>query len=119
MEPDAAAGQAVPTPGPGPPTDFEAFLNQHYREFLMVLMAIGATMEDAHDTVHDVIVKMLEKDTWGRLTTNPKAWVRKAVLHTYYDEQKRRRRKGEIEKSLLPTFERHVDEGPNAWEDWQ
>ena len=88
----------MPTPGPNPRADLEAFWKHHYRYFLMVLMAIGATVDDAYDTVQDVIVDMLEKDTWSRLTRNPKAWVRKAVLHTYYDQQKRRRREREIER---------------------
>lgn len=108
-----------PKAAPNPRADFEAFLNEHYRDFLMVLMAVGATVEDAHDTVHDVIVKMLEKDIWGRLTTNPRAWVRKAVLHTYYDQQKRRRRGEKLEKGLPPASGGHVDDRPNAWEDWQ
>lgn len=63
MEPDAAAGQAVPTSGPNPHADFEAFLNHHYRDFLRLLMAVGATIEDAHDAAHEVIVKILERDT--------------------------------------------------------
>jgi RNA polymerase sigma factor (sigma-70 family) len=119
VEREAADVQAVPTPGPNARADFETFWNAHYRYFLMFLMAIGATVEDAHDTVHDVVVKMLKKDTWSGLTTNPRAWVRKDVLHTYYDQQKRRRRKREIEKSLPPPPGSYVDDGPNVWEEWQ
>ena len=88
MEREAAAGQAASAPGPNPPADFEAFWSHHYRYYLTVLMGIGATIEDAHDTISEVIVDMLKKNMWGRLTTNPRAWVRKAVLHTYYDQQK-------------------------------
>ena len=106
-------------PGPDPRGDFEAFWNHHYRYYLTVLMAIGATMEDAHETIGDVIVDMLKKNTWGKLTTNPKAWVRKAVLHTYYDQQKRQRLKREIEGHLPVAPERYVDVRPNVWEDWQ
>ena len=119
MEREAAAGQAVSAPGPDPRADFGAFWNHHYRYYLTVLMAIGATMEDAHDTISDVIVDMLKKNTWGRLTTNPKAWVRKAVLHTYYDQQKRQRLKRKIEGHLTVTPESYVDDRPNVWEDWQ
>ena len=121
MEREAAAGPAVPAPGPNPRADFEAFWNHHYRYYLTVLMAIGATMEDARDTISDVIVDMLKKNTWGRLTTNPKAWVRKAVLHIYYDQQKqqRQRQRREIERHLTLTPEYYVDDGPNVWEDWQ
>jgi RNA polymerase sigma factor (sigma-70 family) len=82
-------------------------------------MAIGATMDDAHDTISDVMVDMLKKNTWGRLTANPKAWVRKAVLHTYYDQQKRQRREREIERHLPVTPESYVDDRPNVREDWQ
>jgi RNA polymerase sigma factor (sigma-70 family) len=114
VEREAAAG-----PGPNLLADFEAFWNHHYRCYLTVLMAVGATMEDACDTINDVIVDMLKKDAWGRLTINPEAWVRKAVLHTYYDQQKRQRRKREIERHWTLTPESYVDDGPNAWEDWQ
>lgn len=114
MEREAAAG-----PGPNPLADFEAFWNHHYRCYLTTLMAVGATMEDACDTINDVIVDMLKKDAWCRLTINPEAWVRKAVLHTYYDHQKRQRRKREIERHWTLTPESYVDDGPNAWEDWQ
>jgi hypothetical protein len=84
-------------------------------------MTIGATMEDADDTISDVIVDMLKKDTWGRLTTNPRAWVRKAVLHIYYDQQKRQRQqfRREIQRQLAVAPGSHVDDGPNVWEDWQ
>lgn len=114
MEREAAA-----RPGPNPLADFEAFWNRHYRRYLTTLMAVGATMEDAYDTINDVIVDMLKKDAWARLTTNPEAWVRKAVLHTYYDQQKRQRRKREIERHWTLTPENYVDDGPNVWEDWQ
>jgi len=117
VEREAAAGQAAP--GPDPRAGFGAFWNQHYRYYLTVLMAIGATMEDAHDTISDVIVDMLMKNTWGRLTTNSRAWVRKAVLHTYYDQQKRQRLEREIEGYLTLTPGSYVDQGPNVWEDWQ
>jgi RNA polymerase sigma factor (sigma-70 family) len=119
VEREAAAGQAVSAPGPSPRTDFEAFWNHHYRYYLTVLMTIGATMEDADDTISDVIVDMLKKNTWGRLTTNPRAWVRKAVLHIYYDQQRRQRLKREIESHVTLTPESYVDDGPNVWEDWQ
>jgi RNA polymerase sigma factor (sigma-70 family) len=114
VEREAAAG-----PGPNPLADFEAFWKHHYRYYLGLLMAIGATVEDARDTVGDVIVDMLKKDTWGRLTASPEAWVRKAVLHTYYDQQMRQRRKREIERHLTLTPGSYVDDGPNVWEDWQ
>jgi RNA polymerase sigma-70 factor (ECF subfamily) len=116
VERDEAPGQAVSAPGPNPRADFEAFWGHHYRHYLKVLMTIGATREDAHDTIHDVIVDMLEKNTLDGLR-NPKAWVRKAVLHTYYDQQKRRRRSREIERHQAPGS--YVDDGPNVWEDWQ
>jgi RNA polymerase sigma-70 factor (ECF subfamily) len=96
-----------------------AFWDAHYRYFLKVLMAVRATDEDAHDTIQDVVEKMLKKDTWSRLTINPRAWIRKDVLHTYFDQQKQRRRKREIENGLLPPPGSYVDDGPNVWEDWQ
>ena len=77
----------MPVPGPDPRANVEAFLNDHYRYFLMGPMALGATMDDAHDAVQAAVADMLEKDTWSRLTRNPKAWVRKAVRHAYYDQQ--------------------------------
>ena len=97
MEPEETAGQAVPAPGPDSQADLEAFLNGHYRYFLMAPMALGATVDDAYEAVQAAVADMLEKDTWSRLTRNPKAWVRKAVRHAYYDQQKKRRRNREIE----------------------
>ena len=118
VEREAAAGQAASAPGPNPPADFEAFWSHHYRYYLTVLMGIGATIEDAHDTISEVIVDMLKKNMWGRLTTNPRAWVRKAVLHTYYDQHKRQRQlKREVERHLTPGT--YIDDGLNVWEDWQ
>ena len=116
MEREEPAGQAVPAPEPNPRADFEAFWGHHYRHYLKVLMAMGATKEDAHDTIHDVIVAMLEKNTLDGLR-NPKAWIRKAVLHTYYDQQRRRGRGREIERHHTPGS--YVDDDPNVWEDWQ
>lgn len=99
--------------------DFEAFWSDHYRSFLTMLMAVGATLDDAQDTVQEVIVKMLRKHTWSTLTTNPKAWVRQAVLHTYYDRQKKRRRAGDAVKNLPRPPGTYVDHSANVWEDWQ
>jgi RNA polymerase sigma factor (sigma-70 family) len=112
-----AAGQAGSELGPNSRPSFESFWEQHYRHYLTVLMAIGATMEDAYDTINDVIVDMLRKNTWERLTANPAAWVHKAVVHPYYDQQKRERLRREIGRHLTP--ESCIDESPNVWEDWQ
>lgn len=118
MEPEEAAGQSPPEHESGPRADFEAFWSNHYREFLMALMAIDATLEDAHDAIHDVIVDMLKRSTWNRLTINPRAWVRIAVRHAYYDQQKLRRK--ETPEGDMPlALERYAVEGPNVWEDWQ
>jgi RNA polymerase sigma factor (sigma-70 family) len=117
VEQETAAGQAGSSPRPNAQPGFETFWEHHYRHYLMVLMAIDATLEDAHDTINDVIVDMLRKNTWDRLTANPKAWVRKAVVHTYYDRQKRQRLRRETEKHL--TSESHIDEGLNVWADWE
>lgn len=119
MEPDTVAGPAVPTPRRSPQPGFDAFLEENYRYFLKVLMAVGATVEDAQDAVQDVIEKMLEKDTWDSLTANPRAWIRKALLHTYYDQQNRRRLRGELERNLPWMPGSYTFDGPNAWEDWQ
>lgn len=118
MEPEEAARQSPPEHESGPRPSFEAFWSDHYREFLMTLMAIGATLEEAHDAIHDVIVDMLMRSTWSRLATNPRAWVRIAVRHAYYDQQKlRRKEQPEGDMPLAP--ERYTSEGPNVWEDWQ
>jgi RNA polymerase sigma factor (sigma-70 family) len=85
----------------------------------MVPMAVGATMDDAEEAVQAAITDMLEKGRWGELTRNPKAWMRKAVRHTYYDQQKKRRRHREIEKNLPLPAGNHVDDGRSFWEDWQ
>jgi RNA polymerase sigma-70 factor (ECF subfamily) len=96
----------------------EAFLNDHYRYFLMAPIALGATVDDAYEAVQAAVADMLEKDTWSRLTRNPKAWVRKAVRHAYYDQQKKRRRHREVE-NLPPPSGSYLDGSPNVWEDWQ
>lgn len=118
MEPEDAAGQAVPAPRPDSRADLEAFLNGYYRYFLMAPMAVGATLDDAYEAVQAAVADMLEKDTWSRLTRNPKAWVRKAVRHAYYDQQENRRRRREIENLPLPSGS-YPDGSPNVWEDWQ
>lgn len=118
MEPEEAAGQAVPAPGPAPRADLEAFLNDNYRSLLRAAMAVGATEDDAHEAVQAAVADMLEKDTWSRLTRNPKAWVHKAVRHTYIDQQKKRRRNREV-GNLPPPSASYIDDSPNAWEDWQ
>lgn len=118
MEPGETAGQSVPAPGPGPRAGLEAFLDDHYRYFLMGPMALGATVDDAYEAVQATVADMLEKDTWSRLTRNPRAWVRKAARHAYYDLQKKRRRHREIE-NLPPPSGSDLDGSPNAWEDWQ
>jgi len=38
-------------------------LNDHYRYFLMAPMALGATVDDAHEAVQAAVADMLEKDT--------------------------------------------------------
>jgi RNA polymerase sigma-70 factor (ECF subfamily) len=81
-------------------------------------MALGATLDDAHEAVQAAIADMLGKDTWSRLTRNPRAWVRKAAQHAYYDQQEKRRRNREIE-SLRPPSGSYLEGSPNAWEDWQ
>jgi RNA polymerase sigma factor (sigma-70 family) len=118
VEPEERAGPAGPAPGPDPRADLEAFLNDHYPYFLMATVALGATVDEAYEAVQAVVADMLEKDTWSRLTRNPKAWIRKAVRHTYYDQQKKRRRDREVE-SLPPPSGGYPDGSPNAWADWQ
>lgn len=117
VERKPAAGQAASARGPDSRPGFEDFWEQHYRYYLKVLMAIGATLDDAHDTINDVIVDMLRKNKWDTLGVSPKAWVRKAVVHTYYDQRKRQRLRREAERHLAP--ESYVDDGPSAWKDWQ
>jgi len=108
----------VSAPGPDSQAGLEAFLNDHYRSFLMAPMAVGATVDDAYEAVQAAVADMLQRDTWSRLTRNPKAWVRKAVRHTYYDQQEKRRRNREIE-SMPPPSGSYLDGSPNIWEDWQ
>jgi RNA polymerase sigma factor (sigma-70 family) len=118
VEPEETAGQAVPAPGPDSQADLEAFLNDHYRYFLTAAMAAGATVDDAYEAVQATVADMLAKDTWSRLTRNPRAWVRQAVRHAYYDQQKKRRRNREIERLPSPSAS-YQDGNPNVWEDWQ
>lgn len=118
MEPGETAGQAVPAPEPDPRAGLEAFLNDHYRSFLMAAMAVGATVDDAYEAVQAAVADMLKRDTWSRLTRNPEAWVRKAVRHAYYDQHEKRRRNREIE-SVPPLSGSCLDGSPNVWEDWQ
>jgi RNA polymerase sigma factor (sigma-70 family) len=98
---------------------FMAFWEAHYRYYLMMLMAVGATLEDAEDTISDVMEDMLRKNTWARLT-KAKAWVRRAVLHTYYDWQKRERRRQRLEGEVANCpAEGYLDSGLSVREDWQ
>lgn len=118
VEPEETAGRAVPAPGSEQQADLEAFFHDHYRYFLVAAMALGATVDDAYEAVQAAVADMLERDTWSRLTRNPRAWVRKAVRHAYYDQQEKRRRSREIE-SLPPPSGSYQGGSPNVWEDWQ
>ena len=102
---------------PDPRAVFETFWNDHYRYYLALLMKMGATLDDAEDTVGDVMVKMLDDNTLARLT-NPEAWVRTAVLHRYYDRRKRERQRL-IRELGAHAGETSRDGGLNIWEDWQ
>lgn len=102
---------------PDPRAVFETFWNDHYRYYLALLMKMGATLDDAEDTVGDVMVKMLDDNTLARLT-NPEAWVRRAVLHRYYDRRKRERQRL-VRELGAHAGETSRDGGLNIWEDWQ
>jgi RNA polymerase sigma-70 factor (ECF subfamily) len=93
----------------------ETFLTEHYRYFLAAPMALGATVDEAYEAVQATITDMLEKDTWSRLNLNPKAWVYLAVRHTYYDQQRKRRRDRAVETLPLPSGG-DPDGRPNVWE---
>lgn len=114
MEPEPAQ----PVPEPDPRAAFETFWSDNYRPCLAHLVTMGATLDDAHDAIGDVIVKMLADDTLERLT-NPGAWVRKAVCHRYIDRQKRERQRPEREISGQAAGSSYLDDDLNVWEDWQ
>jgi DNA-directed RNA polymerase specialized sigma24 family protein len=114
VEPEPADAPDASAPRPEPQADFLAFWEQHYRYYVRVLMAVGATLEDAHDTISAVFVDMLKKQTWDTLITNPKAWIRSAILHSYYDWRRRERRRLELEIKGHLTPESYIDDGLNA-----
>lgn len=118
MEREPADRPATPTCGPNAHADFETFWEKNYPYCLSVLIFVGASYEDAEDVVQEVIKDILEKRRWGTLT-HPKAWVRKAALHTYYDWRYRERRRPELEIKGQLTPEGYVDDGLNIWEDQQ
>jgi RNA polymerase sigma factor (sigma-70 family) len=120
VEPGAEppAGQAESAPGPSPEVGFEAFWLERYRYHCTVLMTIGASLADAEETISYLAEDILKKNTWDTLS-NPRAWVRKALLRIYIDQRKRQRRGRELEikKHLIP--ESYLDDGLNVWEDRQ
>ena len=61
---------------------------------------------------------MLRKNKWDTLH-NPKAWVPKALLHIYRDQQKRQGRGRELEIRNHLTPGSCLDDGLNVWEDRQ
>lgn len=117
MEPDETAGQDGSPPGPGPQADLAAFLERHYRDFLTAAMSVGATFDDAQEAVQTALADMFKRGTWSRLTRNPHAWIRIAVRHAYYDQQKKRRRYRGIESQPPPVS--CLDDSLNSWEGWQ
>lgn len=118
MEPGEEAGEPGQAPRGDPQADFEKFWSDHYQEFVWVLMSAHATLEDARDAVQGVIVRMLDKGAWPRLT-NPRAWVREAVLHAYLDQRRGRQREGRTSQRLSRVVECVADDGLNVWEDRQ
>ncbi|WP_030920728.1 RNA polymerase sigma factor [Streptosporangium amethystogenes] len=94
-------------------------MKDHYRYFFKALMAIGATEEQAHETIGEVTADMMQKQSWDRLK-NPKAWIRKAVRHTYYSSRQRERERPNREiKGCFVTPDSYIDHGLNVWEDEQ
>ena len=120
MEPGAEppAGQARSAPGPGPGVSFETFWIARYRYHCAVLMTIGASLAEAEDTISHLAEDMLRKNKWDTLY-NPKAWVPKALLHIYRDQQKRQGRGRELEIKNHLTPGSCPDDGLNVWEDRQ
>jgi RNA polymerase sigma factor (sigma-70 family) len=107
----------VPATGPGSLASFQTFWEDHYEYFFKSLRYIDATKEDAEDTIGDVIADMMAKKTWDTLT-DPKAWTRTAVLHTYYDRRRRERMRPEREiEGFHGTPDSHIDHDLNIWED--
>src|SRR5690349_6219607 len=118
VAPGETTGQAVPAPEPDPRAGLEAFLNEHYRYFLMAAMALDATLDEAYEAVQAAVADMLARDAWSRLTRNPRAWVRVAVRHAYYDQKEKHRRNRKMDSLPLPAGS-YLEGSPNAWQDWQ
>lgn len=119
MDREQVAGQAVPEPEPDPLAGFQTFWKDHYKHFFKLLMAIGATEEDAEDTIGDVVEYMMGKKSWDGLE-HPKAWVRTAILHTYYSRRERERERPEREsKGCHIPPDSYIDPDLNFWENWE
>jgi RNA polymerase sigma factor (sigma-70 family) len=100
-------------------TGFAEFYCTEYRNFIRMLMAMGATLEDAQDTISEVMKEILEKGLWPGLVS-PKAWTRRAILHRFYDQQERVRRRHHLEVRGVHTAPKGIDdEELHIWEDWQ
>lgn len=98
---------------------FVAFWESNYRGLVREVMLIyRVSWEDAEDMVEAVVEKILRKKDWDWLTGNPKAYVRTALKNIYIDRY-RREQKREREGIGLAIRESHIDQGLNAWEDWE
>jgi RNA polymerase sigma-70 factor (ECF subfamily) len=118
VEPEDEAEQVQSAAGPSPGVSIETFWFRNYRYFCWVLMAVGANLDEAEDTISRLIVDMHEKHTWDG-GAKPKAWFRQALVHTYIDQWRRWRRGRELEIENYLTPEAYLDDGLNVWEDRQ
>jgi RNA polymerase sigma factor (sigma-70 family) len=120
-EMDGASGQAVVSPRMGPQVTLEEFYETKYRSLMKAVMSVGASEADAQDVIDEVMEEILTKDRWSSLTS-PYAWVRKAVLRTYYDKRVRER-DGVIRAieggHLMSQSDSCLDADLNVWEDIQ
>jgi len=92
----------------------EAVFQEHYKFLYQEACKVVQNEQDAEDIVQDLYLKMAESGFKAQIRTNPKAYLRQAVVHDAWDlvRSRKRRRKDEPVEDLeiaAPGTERADD----------
>jgi RNA polymerase sigma factor (sigma-70 family) len=70
------------------PAGFEDFYRRHYRSLMKLIMAAGATLDEAYEAVDQTMEELLRR--WHKINF-PWAYARKAVVSNFLKRRKRDR----------------------------
>ncbi|MFG2000957.1 RNA polymerase sigma factor [Spirillospora sp. NPDC048911] len=109
-QPDAAG-----PPGGDAPASFEDFYHRHYATLIKAALALGATWDEASETVDQVMLEAWKR--WDDLR-QPLAWARRAAFHDLLKIKRREQRHQADPLDLCPEEQGH-EASMNIWADRQ